>query len=60
MSVEEVKGLAQNAKIEVLHEFAWVLLGEVKDGKDFDQVLEIVSEVNAMGLKLLYFRNAQA
>ena len=27
MSVEEVKGLAQMQKIEVLHEFAWVLLG---------------------------------
>jgi biotin synthase len=53
MSVEEVKAKAEQAKAggasRLCMGAAW---REVRDNRDFDKVLEMVSEVNAMGMEV--------
>ncbi|MFD1552706.1 biotin synthase BioB [Putridiphycobacter roseus] len=53
MQVEEVIGLAKNAKVNgssrVCMGAAW---REVRDNRDFDKVVEMVQEINGMGMEV--------
>ena len=52
MSVQTVKAQALRAKVLDPSEFVWGQLGDVKEGKDFDQVLGMVRTVRDLDMEV--------